>query len=140
FDRLYVRMTSGEVKAIDPDSGAQLSLGPLPTATRIRALAFADAWRAVAVVGFWGALATFGAGNTWRTVPLDGLNVTQVTLRDGDFLLDTPPRGRFVLGPGGELTRDDSLRETQRLSFAFPTEGASPPERAGFSSSWDPRG
>src|SRR4051812_40722830 len=68
FDRLYVRTTTGDVRAIDPDSGGQLTLGPLPPATRIRALAFADAWRAVAIVDFRGALATFDAGNTWRTV------------------------------------------------------------------------
>ena len=110
FDRLYVRLTTGEIRAIDPDSGNQLSLGPLPPATRIRILAFADAWRAVAVVDFRGALATFDAGNTWRPVPLDGVNVNQLGVKDGDFALDTP-RGRFMLSAGGELSRDEAPRE-----------------------------
>jgi len=139
FDRLYVRMTSGEVRAIDPDSGRQLSLGPLPPATRFRSLAFADAWRAVAIVDFRGALATFDAGNTWRPIPLEGLNVNQVAVRDGDFVLDTP-RGRYLLGPGGELSRDES-RESQR-AVALPVEGPPAPasERSLGFSAWDSRG
>jgi hypothetical protein len=139
FDRLYLRTTTGDVRALDPDSGHQLSLGPLPPATRIRALAFADAWRAVAIVDFRGALATFDAGNTWRAIPLDGLNVNQVSLRDGDFLLDTP-RGRYVLGPGGDLSRDETLREVPpRASLTNQAENV-PSERNGFSTTWDPRG
>jgi hypothetical protein len=130
FDRLYLRTTSGEIKALDPDTGRQLSLGPLPPATRIRALAFADAWRAVAIVDFRGALCTFDAGNTWRPVPLDGVNVNQVSLRDGDFLLDTT-RGRFVLGPGGELGRDEGARDVAHASLSSPPESPSDPRALG---------
>jgi hypothetical protein len=138
FDRLYVRSTGGDLRALDPESGRQVSLGPLPPATRIRALAFADAWRAVAIVDYRGALATFDAGNTWRTIPFDGMNVNQVSLRDGDFLLDTP-RGRFALGPSGELSRDEALREIARLPLPYPTEPPSS-DATTPSAAWDPRG
>jgi len=111
FDRLYARMTNGDIKALDPVTGRQISLGPLPPATRIGRLAFADAWRAVAVVDFRGALATFDAGNTWRPIPLEGQNVTQLAIRDGDFMLETP-RGRFALGPRGEVSQDAVTRES----------------------------
>ena len=52
-----------------------------PSATAIGAFAFADAWRAVAVVDYRGALTTFDAGNTWRTVPLDG-QLMQVSVQE----------------------------------------------------------
>ena len=106
FDRLYARLTSGDIKAIDPLSGRQMSLGPLPRATRIGQLSFADAWRAVAVVDFRGALATFDAGLTWRPVPVGEQGVTQVSLRDGDFVLEAA-RQRILLGPRGELEREE---------------------------------
>ena len=109
FDRLYARLTSGDIKAIDPLSGRQMSLGPLPRATRIGQLSFADAWRAVAVVDFRGALATFDAGLTWRPVPVGEQGVTQVSLRDGDFVLEAA-RQRILLGPRGELEKEE-LRE-----------------------------
>ncbi|MET0595099.1 MAG: hypothetical protein ABW133_20535, partial [Polyangiaceae bacterium] len=106
FDRLYARLTSGDIKAIDPASGRQISLGPLPRATRIGQLAFADAWRAVAVVDFRGALATFDAGVTWRSVPVGEAGVQQVSLRSGDFVLDAP-RQRLVLGARGDIEREE---------------------------------
>src|SRR2546430_5996276 len=117
-------MTNGVLRAIDADSGRQVSLGPLPPATRIRSLAFADAWRAVAIVDFRGALATFDAGNTWRPIPLDGVNVNQLAVRNGDILLDTS-RGRFALGAGGDLTREEAPREPVR-PLVFPAETLPP--------------
>jgi len=106
FDRLYARLTSGDIKAVDALSGRQISLGPLPRATRIGQLAFADAWRAVAVVDFRGALATFDAGMTWRPVPIGEQGVTQLSLRNGDFVLEGA-RQRVLLGPRGELEREE---------------------------------
>src|SRR6266542_2561078 len=107
FDRVYARLLSGEIRALDVDSGRQLPLGNLPPATRIGLMSFADAWRAVAVVDFRGALATFDAGNSWRAIPLDTQNVTQVSVRDGNFVLETS-RGRVVLGANGDLGKDES--------------------------------
>jgi hypothetical protein len=106
FDRLYARLTTGDIKAIDPVSGRQMSLGPLPRATRIGQLSFADAWRAVAVVDFRGALATFDAGLTWRPVPVGEHGVTQVSVRHGDFVLEGA-RQRILLGPRGELEKEE---------------------------------
>src|SRR5262249_1896827 len=59
--------------------------------------------------------------------------------RDGDFVLDTS-RGRYLLGPGGELSRDES-RESQR-ALAPPVEGPPAPtsERSIGLAAWDPRG
>src|SRR6185503_7499212 len=104
FDRLYARLTSGDIKAIDALSGRQMSLGPLPRATRIGQLAFADAWRAVAIVDFRGALATFDAGMTWRPVPIGEQGVSQLSLRNGDFVLEAA-RQRLLLGAHGELDK-----------------------------------
>jgi hypothetical protein len=109
FDRLYARLASGDIKAIDAGSGRQVSLGPLPRATRIGQLAFADAWRGVAIVDFRGALATFDAGMTWRAIPTSEQSVTQLAVRNGDFVLDAA-RQRTILGPRGELDREE-LRE-----------------------------
>jgi len=107
FDRVYARLLSGEIRALDLDSGRQLSLGNLPAATRIGFMAFADAWRGVAVVDFRGALATFDAGNSWRPIPLETQNVSQVSVRDGSFVLETS-RGRVLLSANGEVARDES--------------------------------
>jgi hypothetical protein len=117
FDRLYAQ-TGGDIKAIDPVSGRQLPLGVLPPATRIGLLAFADAWRAVAVVDYRGALATFDAGNSWRPIPLDGTSVTQLWTREGDFVLETA-RGRLVLGSNGELSKDEPSRDAPRAERAL---------------------
>jgi hypothetical protein len=131
FDRLYARLTSGDIKAVDAISGRQISLGPLPRATRIGQLSFADAWRAVAVVDYRGALATFDAGVTWRQVPVGEQGVTQLSLRNGDFVLEAA-RQRLVLGPLGELEKEEvhepaprgresgaSMSETPGASLSF---------------------
>ena len=113
FDRLYASLTSGDIKAIDALSGRQMSLGPLPRATRIGQLAFADAWRAVAVVDFRGALATFDAGMTWRPVPIGEQGVSQLSLRNGDFVLEAA-RQRLLLGAHGELEKEEVREPAQR--------------------------
>jgi hypothetical protein len=107
FDRLYARLDNGDFKAIDAQSGGQLPLEPLPRATRIGQIAFADAWRAIAIVDFRGAVATFDAGASWRSVPLAGRSVTDLWVREGDFVLESQ-RDRWLLGPSGELTKDDA--------------------------------
>jgi hypothetical protein len=123
FDRVYARLTSGDIKAIDPGSGRQISLGPLPRATRIGQLAFADAWRAVAVVDYRGALATFDAGMTWRAIPVGEAGVHQLSLRSGDFVLDAP-RQRLVLGPRGDIEKEDVREASTRAKDASPSAGS----------------
>ena len=126
FDRLYARLTSGDIKAIDAGSGRQVSLGPLPRATRIGQLAFADAWRGVAIVDFRGALATFDAGMTWRSIPTAEQSVTQLAVRNGDFVLDAA-RQRTILGPRGELEREELREPTPRGREASTPSGDSAP-------------
>ncbi len=123
FDRLYARLTTGDIKALDALSGRQMSLGPLPRATRIGQLAFADAWRAVAVVDYRGALATFDAGMTWRPVPVGEHGVTQLSLRNGDFVLEAA-RQRVLLGPRGELEKEEMREPAPRGREANSTESA----------------
>ena len=106
FDRIYLGVPGGQ-RAIDAITGHAMSIQPLPSGTTIGPYAFADAWRAVAVADYRGALATFDAGNTWRPVPLEG-SVQQVSVRDGSFVLDTPGK-RFLLGTSGEVVLDESV-------------------------------
>jgi hypothetical protein len=128
FDRIYARFDTGEFKAIDTGSGKQLSLEPLPRATRIGLLAFADGWRAIAVVDFRGALATFDAGNSWLPVPLEGRGVAQISVRQGDFVLENQ-RDRWLLGPSGELAKDDSHADPARRQSSAPAPDLRPGPR-----------
>ena len=105
FDRLYARLATGEIKALDLESGRQLPLGMLPPATRISLLAFADAWRAVVITDMRGPLATFDAGNSWHPIAVDGGIVVRLAVRGTDFSLETAS-DRFWLGPGGDLSTD----------------------------------
>lgn len=109
FDRLYLRSQRAESwLALDAKSGREMPLGPLPTGPRIGALAFADAWRAVAVVDLRGPMATFDAGGSWRPVDVDDETIANVFAEAGDLLLDGPT-GRYRLGPSGLLAKE-SLR------------------------------
>ncbi|HKQ71785.1 MAG TPA: hypothetical protein VJT73_20720 [Polyangiaceae bacterium] len=148
FDRVYARLATEDTKAFDVATGKQIGLGPLPRATRVGPLSFADAWRAVAVVDYRGALATFDAGNSWRPIPLTGVNVTQVALREGDFALETA-KGRFLLGPNGEFGRDEANGNgaptasptgrripDRRLSVAEPAQAKRRPLRAAIEDGW----
>jgi hypothetical protein len=110
FDRVYARLlgadSGGDLRAFDPLTGEQLPLGPLPPATRLGALAFADGWRALVMSDYRGPLATFDAGNTWGTVPLAGRTVRQLGLRNGELVIDTV-QGGLSLRATGELAQDD---------------------------------
>ena len=140
FDRIYLGF-SGGLRAIDPISGAPRSIQPLPGVTAIGSFAFADAWRAVAVVDYRGALTTFDAGNSWRPVPLFG-GVSRVTVRDGTFVFDTPGR-RFLLGTSGEVVLDEPA-STDVLPAPAPSQGrrtfAQRPLRAAIEGGWPLRG
>jgi hypothetical protein len=104
FGLLYAIFPNGDLAAVDPSSGQQVSPGPIPSGLRIRSLAFADAWRAVAIVDFRGALATFDAGSSWHPVPLEGLTPLRVTVEQGNPVIETHG-GSFILGPSGDAIR-----------------------------------
>jgi len=130
FDRIYLGVPGGQ-RAIDAVTGFPRSIQPLPGGTTIGQYAFADAWRAVAVADYRGALATFDAGNTWRPIPLEG-SVQQVSVRDGSFVLDTPGK-RFLLGTSGEVVLDESSAfgigvSRDRQASAAPTTVVPSPE------------
>ena len=122
FDRLYARLATGEIKALDLDSGRQLPLGMLPPATRISLLAFADAWRAVVVTDMRGPLATFDAGNSWHPIAIEGGNVLRLAVRGTDFSLETAS-DRFWLGPGGDL---DGSAGSVTFAFVHAAHAAAP--------------
>ncbi len=80
LDRLYVRGPGGAYAAFDARSGAPMDLGPFPASPFVGAYAASDGWRAVAIADLRGVVATFDAGNTWRTLalPIDAREVFQV--------------------------------------------------------------
>lgn len=102
FDRLYVRMQSSTVlRAVDPQSGAPLPLGPLPPSVAYGQLAFADGWRAVVDTDLRGPLVTFDAGTTWKALDLpERPNI--ITAVTGDPMLFVKG-GRYVIDAAGAM-------------------------------------
>jgi hypothetical protein len=106
FDRVYLRVAaSDKLLALDPKTGALLSVGSLPLAGAYGALAFADGWRAVVDVDVRGPLATFDAGATWRPLgirePVGLISVVDgdpsVMVPSGSYAVDA--RGRVSFAP-----------------------------------------
>ncbi len=119
FDRLYARMPQGNLVALDPRTGTEIAAGPLPDAPRIGPIAFADAWRAVAVLDVRGPVATFDAGMSWRPIALGDQPVLRAGAADsGDLVLDTTV-GRYTLGATGTVQKVTS-------SEPFPGRGGAP--------------
>jgi hypothetical protein len=123
FDRIYAILPNDDPVAIDPFSGLRVSAGPMPSGPRIRSLAFADAWRAVAVVDYLGALTTFDAGASWHKVALQGHAARRATVLEGNFVIDTDG-GAFVLGPSGEIGRAAGARSPPVSAAGHAGEGA----------------
>jgi hypothetical protein len=128
LDRVYLRSPQGALAALDPASGAQVGLGPLPASPSIDRVAALDAWRAVAIADLRGALLTVDAGSTWRplTLPIEPSDV--VSLGDSIAVggLDDGRRVRGAL-EWWEVRADG---QTSRLSSGprpEPIEGATAP-------------
>ena len=83
LDRVYVRSPQAYV-AIDGKTGSVLDLGPWPASPFVASYAAADGWRAAAVTDLRGAVATFDAGATWRSLELP-MDARQV-IASGDSL------------------------------------------------------
>jgi hypothetical protein len=81
LDRAYLSMPGGTLAAFDPRTGAPEGIGALPAAPRMGRLAALDAWRAVAIGDFVGAMLTLDAGASWRPLDLAGepVDVSTVT-------------------------------------------------------------
>jgi hypothetical protein len=86
LDRAYLLLAAGTLAAFDPRTGEPQDLGSLPASPRMGRLAALDAWRAVAVVDFRGALVTLDAGASWH--PLDlGSEPVDVSTRTGAIVV-----------------------------------------------------
>jgi hypothetical protein len=109
LDRVYLR-SQNSVVAIDGRRGAVLDLGPWPASPHVSSYAAADGWRAAAIADLRGAVATFDAGATWRSLELP-LDPKQV-VASGDNLAvggfeGTSPRVEawYELRPDGSSAR-----------------------------------
>lgn len=104
FDRIYLasQRSNTNTLAIDPSSGAFRPLGKLPQPAGQGPMAFADAWRGVAVADFRGPLATFDAGETWIPLgiqkPILGLEV------EGDDIVIKTQNKTYALDGHGQLS------------------------------------
>lgn len=108
LDRIYLRAPNGAHTAIDGRTGARLDLGPWPGSSHVGRYVAADGWRAVAVSDLRGAVATFDAGATWRTLTLP-IDVKNVMLHDGAIAVGgyDPQRDEvwFEVRPDGQVGR-----------------------------------
>jgi hypothetical protein len=112
FDRLYViDKRSGEVYALDPETGKIEDPGPLPPSPSYSSMAFADAWLGAVDVPLRGVLASFDAGTSWQ--PL-GSGAQAVGLENGELLVRTP-EGDLVLDATGLLRQ--RARDTSEAPF-----------------------
>jgi hypothetical protein len=122
LDRIYMRSPQGALAALDPRTGIQLDLGPLPASPNVGKLAALDAWRAVAVADLRGTLLTLDAGSTWRPLALP-IDPTEVVALGDSIAVGGPDEGRQV--QWWEVRPDG---QAGKLSSA-PPPGA-PPDRA----------
>src|SRR5262249_50275430 len=123
FDRLYVRLSTSQLRAFDARSGEPLPLGPLPPAAAYGAMVFADGWRGVVDVDLRGPVATFDAGATWRPLNLGERPLSITLLRNdpavavagGVYWIDERGGMTFRAREGKELGRPDADTYTRPL-------------------------
>ncbi len=130
FDRLYVRLRSGDLYALDPSTGATVGYGALPPAAAYGDMVFLDGWRAVVDADLRGPLATFDAGATWRPVTLPArLRSLGAASRDpdagGDAVLAVDG-AVYTLSARGDLSLSASA-PTQPAATGTPFAFATPP-------------
>src|SRR6185437_15615026 len=108
FDRIYLRLNgNSRMLALDAKDGHLMGLGPLPVASAIGQLAFADGWRAVVDTDLRGPLATFDAGATWRSVGISD-RVLAVGVVDGNPAVFVNGGRYLVDAHGGVSFRTDA--------------------------------
>ncbi|MGH7438247.1 MAG: hypothetical protein ACRENE_21390, partial [Polyangiaceae bacterium] len=93
LDRAYVMLPAGTLGAFDPRTGAPEGIGSLPAAPRMGRLAALDAWRAVAIGDFVGAMFTVDAGASWRPLEMPG-EPTDVSIAGGSLIVRTTDASR----------------------------------------------
>lgn len=126
FDRLYLlRSQTHELLAIDPASGEQVDLGPLPEAPAFNALAFLDANVAAIAVDVQGLLVTVDGGKTWQSTDVYDANVgLKVTDRRIDV---SSSKGEYALTSLGKLLpREETLTRLATTIPGFGSQDAEP--------------
>ena len=107
LDRVYVRSQSSYL-GIDGRTGKALDLGPWPQSPFVASYAAADGWRAAAVTDLRGAVATFDAGATWRSLDLP-LEPRQVVVSGDSLAVGGVENGRneawFEVRSDGSIAR-----------------------------------
>lgn len=124
FDRLYATDRDGPtLRGLDAQTGADIGLGPLPTAPGFGGFAFADAWTAVVHADVLGLLATFDAGNTWHPLGMNSGDVTRVELAEDGIEFDTE-QGAFLMSVDGRLSRKLGHEDDRLFASARDIEAA----------------
>ena len=102
FDRLYLRLKSNnDLVAFDAKTGRSMPIGSLPIAPSYGDMVFVDGWRAVVESEVTGLMATFDAGATWKSVPVEGaIRGVTVTAGDPTIVVDG---GAYRLDARGQL-------------------------------------
>ncbi len=130
FDRLYLRLRSGELLALDPKSGATIGFGPLPVAPAHADMVFVDGWRGVVDTDLRGPLATFDAGQTWRPIPLSSrvrsVSVSEEPGAAQPGVVLFVDGGYHVLSATGDLAYFPGFPDSGRAAVP-PTGFATPP-------------
>ncbi len=96
LDRLYLRGASSDsLVALDPRTGQTVELGPLPPAPSVTSYRALDGWRAAALADLSGVVATYDAGQTWRSVavPFATRRVTAARIGPAGEVLEVAPTG-----------------------------------------------
>jgi hypothetical protein len=88
LDRVYVQLAAGALIGLDPRTGHDIGLGPLPAGPSVNAFAALDGWRALAIVDARGLLATEDAGATWSPLAVAGEGAALT--RIGDLIAARP--------------------------------------------------
>jgi hypothetical protein len=111
LDRVYVRAPNGSHQALDPRSGKLMDLAPWPPSPFVGAYRALDGWRAVALTDLRGAVATFDAGASWKTLALPmepkSVDIARVDAASGEPFLASPfgTPGDFLVIRGTEADR-----------------------------------
>lgn len=123
LDRPYLWFSPGSLAAFDARTGAGQALGPLPPSPRMGRVAALDAWRAVVIADFRGALATLDAGTSWRRLELP-VEPTEVSVLQGALVVRGLDAGRRP--QWWEVERDGQVARLASAPPATPPGAAAP--------------
>jgi hypothetical protein len=100
FDRIHLQARrGGEWAALDPDSGAGLHRGSLPSSPSFGAMAFVDSWFGAVELPVRGTVVSFDAGASWHPLGVDSTSLAV----DGSSLVVGSERSAQLLGADGRF-------------------------------------